>query len=299
MISIIQTNFNGIDGLKITETDKPTITDNDVLVKMNILPVVPTDWKRESNPNATSEQFSQLPRVIGIGGVGKVVAVGKNRNSTLLNQRVLILNPTGSYSEYVSVSNPDFIFLLPASVSDEAAAALTAGPGTALTLKHEIEQSTAENIVITGANSVIGIYLLQLIKADQAIWPIVSPASTKYFESKFPSIQSYAADHLPHITGSTLLIDIAGNEALLGSLLSHLMSVNIISIALMKLDTTVPSKFVHEEFNPENYRNFIKQVQNGELEPPIDRIFPVCSIKEAQHYAKESHSRGRVLVSFE
>ncbi|PWG00416.1 alcohol dehydrogenase catalytic domain-containing protein [Levilactobacillus bambusae] len=299
MQSIIQTNFTGIDGLELVSMPQPTLTDDGVLIQMQTLPVVPTDWKRESNSHATNEQAAQLPRVIGIGGVGTIIQVGKNRDQALLNQRVLVMNPAGSYSEIILSENPDFIFPLPDTVDDASAAALTAGPGTALALKHEIDQSSADNIIITGANSVIGLYLIQLLgEPNQTLWPIVSPQSQAYFHRQLPGQPAYQVEDLPQLSGYSLIIDIAGSRPLIDQLLSRCPNPSLISIVLMAYEGPEPFKFVHEEFDADQYRQFITQLATQKLWAPIDRTFPVQDIKQAQHYAKDSHSRGRVLVSF-
>ncbi|MGV0168455.1 quinone oxidoreductase family protein [Furfurilactobacillus sp. WILCCON 0119] len=299
MLSIMQTNFNGIDGLELWQQPVPEVTPASVMIAMDILPVVPTDWKRESDPHATHEQLAALPRVIGIGGVGRIVEVGADRDQALLDRRVLVMNPAGSYSQYVSSTNPDFIFPLPETVDNKSAAALTAGPGTALRLLTEIKQSQATNIVITGANSVIGLYLLQMLHDEaRPVWPIVSEASTAYFNEQLPTVASYTTATLPALAKHSLIIDITGSEALLNQLLIQLPEAEIVSIALQQFSTAGAFKFVHEDFDAAAYRHFIDQLATGELVAPIDRVFPVTEIKTAQHYAKEAHSRGRVLTQF-
>lgn len=109
MLTIKQTTFNGIDELKLTQTTKPDLNDNGVLIKMDMMPITPTDIKRETNPNATEESLAELPRTIGYSGTGTVVETGANRDSDLINQRVFVMHPTGSYSEYIVSDNPDWI----------------------------------------------------------------------------------------------------------------------------------------------------------------------------------------------
>jgi len=298
MLAIMQTSFTGIDALTTADIPVPALTPNGVLIKMHVLPVVPTDWKREANPHATAEQAAQLPRIIGVGGAGQVVAVGANRDPALLHQRVLVMQPSGSYSAYLLSENPDFIFPLPTAVSDASAAALTAGPGTARVLQREISASTATNVVVTGANSVIGLYLLQLLRPqDKHIWPIVSPASQAYFQTQCPDYPAVTAADLPPLTTDTLVIDIAGSEPLLNTLTAHLTDYEIVSIALTQ--ATLPLKFVHESFNPADYRQFIADLATGDLHAPIARTFAVRDTIAAQHYACDHHSRGRVLVTFD
>ncbi len=298
MKTVLQTNFNGIDGLTITDTAKPVLTDNGVLIKMAVLPISPTDWKLESDTHATDEQQDKLPRIIGFQGTGTVVSVGKNRDQSLLDQRVLVINPAGVYSEFVLNENPDWMYPLPANVSDESAAALSAG--TAWTLKQQIDKSKAANIVITGANSVIGLTLLQML-ADESrpIYPIVTAASKPYFIEQMPRLTPYTLDEHLTISGSSIVLDIVGRLDMLTTLEKRLSQPEIVSIALMQAPTLNNFTFVHDEFNADRYRLFIKQLSEGKLTALINRIFPIEQVKKAQHFAKETHSRGRVLVTFD
>lgn len=299
MLTVMQTNFNGIDGLELKEAPMPQVTSDGVIIEMDTLPITPTDWKSESNPRATDEQFSNLPRVIGFGGVGYVTEVGENRDSKLLNKRVFVMNPNGAYSQYMLSRNEDFIFELPDQVDNASAATLIAGPGIAMKLKEEIEQSSAKNIVITGGNSVIALYLLQMIQSSQKnIWPIVSPISKSYFNEQLPNKAAYTVDELPKDLKDVLIIDIAGSESLLNQFINQLNVMGVTSIVMQENNDIENFKFVHEEFKRQRYQQFIQQLANGELKAPVGRIFPVEQVKEAQYFVKESHSRGRVLVTF-
>ncbi|GEK28584.1 alcohol dehydrogenase catalytic domain-containing protein [Furfurilactobacillus siliginis] len=298
MKTIYQTDFSGIDGLALAEIARPIVPVNGILIKMTMLPVVPSDWKRELDPHATAEAAAKLPRTIGIGGVGRVVEVGEQQDQALMNRRVLIMNPKGSYSEYVVMTQREFVFPLPDAVSDEQAAALTAGPGTALTLVQAIHERAVNNVVITGANSVIGLVLLQQLSDFSGhIWPIVSSASQAYFRQQRPTDVCYTVTSLPVLTETTVVIDLAGSEELLQRLRTWMPAVPVISIALTESDVIDNLTFVHEEFNAAGYRQFICQIAAHELVIPVDRQFLFTQVKEAQRYAKMSHSRGRVLVT--
>lgn len=154
MLTITQTNYNGIDALTAQQQPIPRLTENGVLVQLQCLPVVPSDWKRERHANATAEQLAKLPRIIGVGGVGQVIAVGAHRDPTLLHRRVLVLQPTGTYCEVLLSEQPDQLFPLPDSVDNASAASLIAGPGTAKVLLNVAANYPDAPLIITGANSV-------------------------------------------------------------------------------------------------------------------------------------------------
>ncbi|OIM61560.1 NADPH:quinone reductase [Oenococcus oeni] len=298
MQSIVQTNFTGIDGLIIRNEPRPALTDNGVLIAMETLPVVPSDWHKETDPNATAEQALQLPRVIGIGGVGTVIEVGHNRDQKLLHQRVLVMHPKGSYQEFILNTNSDWLFPLPINVSNAEAATLTAGPGVALALTEFIKQNPSDHLVITGANSVIGLILCQLLGSTYpGLTPIVSPDSQAYFNQSLPGYPVYSIEHLQLFHGRTLIIYIAGSEPLLQQLIAAVPRASIASIALQTSNLNVPFTFVHEDFNHQIYCHLIKTVASHKLWLPIGRIFSFAETKKAQHYAKDHHSRGRVLVN--
>ncbi|WP_047999308.1 hypothetical protein [Lactiplantibacillus herbarum] len=299
MLTVVQTNFNGIDGLAINTQSQPQLTSEGVLIKMSVLPVVPADWKRESEPNVTAEQLTQLPRTIGVGGVGQVVAVGANRDPQLLKQRVLVMHPAGAYAEYVVSTNPDWLLPLPASVSDQAAATLPAGAGTAVMLRQTINRCQPSEVIITGANSVIGLYLCQLLRGSQCrVWPVVTAASRSYFEQQLPEYQAVMLEELPASLKQPLVIDIAGYQPLLQELATKYPLSTMYSIVNQASEEIPALRFVHEEYSSATYQQLIAQLADGQLKGPIDRVFPVVEVKAAQHYAQDHHSRGRVLVTF-
>lgn len=299
MLTVVQNNFNGIDGLGLEQQLQPQLTSDGVLVKMSVLPVVPTDWKRESSPNVTVEQLGQLPRIIGIGGVGRVVAVGAKRDPDLLDQRVLVMHPAGAYAEVVVSINPDWLLPLPISVSDQAAATLPAGAGTAVMLQRKINRSWAQEVIITGANSVIGLYLCQLLRGSQCrVWPVVTATSRPYFKQQLPDYHPVTMAELPASLERPLVIDIAGYQPLLQALVAKYPTSELYSIVNQASEQLPTLKFVHEEYTSATYRTLITQLATGQLKAPVDRIFPVSEVKAAQHYAQDHHSRGRVLVTF-
>jgi len=300
MLSIIQTNFSGIDGLSLQETEQPQLTDDGLLIKMDYVPITPTDIKRETNPNATKENLATLPRVLGFSGIGTVLAVGTNRDATLLNRRVFLMQPTGSYSEYVVSENPDWLFPLPEAVDSISATGLTATPFVLLDEIKAASQAGTHDFILTGANSVIGQLLIQLL--DQAdipikLWSVVSPSSQAYFHQQFPTKESYMAQDLPQFA-TAVILDIAGSDKLIETILTRIDHPRIVSIALMRTSLDVPFQFVHEEFSFARYQTLLQQLAQGNLSMPIDQIFPISQVKAAQHYVFEHHSRGRVLLSF-
>jgi len=299
MLSIQQTTFNGIDDLNLTQINKPALTNNGVLIKMDLASITPTDIKREINPNATKESLAELPRTIGFSGTGTVVEVGNNRDQSLFDQRVFIMQPTGSYSDYVLSENSDWIFPLPDNVDNASATTLTATPFVLLNSIKKYQNAGITDFILTGANSVIGQYLLQLIDPNENIhiYPIVSSASKDYFSQQFPNLPSHTADTLPSFNKAAIL-DIAGSTALISRLVSKISSPVLTSIALMSYEDNIPFQFVHEEFDRAVYQNLIQKLADRQIFAPIDRIFSATQIKEAQHYTQDNHSRGRVLVSF-
>lgn len=296
MISVKQIDYNGIDSLEYVNEPVPKVTDNGVLVKVTVLPVVPTDVKKESDPNATSEQFGKLPRTIGVSGVGRVVAVGINRDQELVNKRVFFLNPEGSFSDYLLNENSNWLFELPDCLSDNEAATLTA---TSLVLKNEIEESDFSNVFITGANSVIGIYLLQQLNiVNKKIYPIVTPSSKKYLNEFLPDIQVYTVADIDENFDSAMIADIAGNMNILKELSKHITDLSIVSIAIMKQSEFSDFKFVHESFDRGTYKHLIEELSSNSLKAPVGKVFYDHDVKSAQHFLEDNHSRGRILVKF-
>src|SRR5699024_12501379 len=73
-------NYGGIDELKYTEIDKPSLKDNDVLIEIAATSVNPVDWKIREGYLKGMLQYD-FPFVLGLDAAGTIKEVGKKVRS--------------------------------------------------------------------------------------------------------------------------------------------------------------------------------------------------------------------------
>ena len=138
--------------LNITDIEKPTISKNQVLVKVKTAGVNPLDNMISRGEVKLIVPYS-LPQTAGNEVVGIVEEVGSEVTAFKNGDRVfgrLPLDAIGAFAEYVAVDS-DALAFVPDYLSDEEAAAV---PLTALTIMQALELMGAEagkTIFISGA----------------------------------------------------------------------------------------------------------------------------------------------------
>lgn len=71
MKQIIQTNYSGIDGLKIVDKPKPAVSPLSALVQVKYTPVLPYDWMTEEGKLKQMRPV-KLPLTVGYAFAGVV-----------------------------------------------------------------------------------------------------------------------------------------------------------------------------------------------------------------------------------
>lgn len=290
MKAVIQRDTNGIKALDFGEIEVEKFLPTSILIKTSMVPLLPYDVMKLNGKIPVT-----LPHVLGYGAVGRVEKVGKFRSEKLINQRVLVLNPSGTFKERITSHIPPLTISIPDAVTDSQAVSVVDGLDTAFVLYKKIIKSSHQIIVITGANSVIGLALLQLLKSsDKTIVPLIREKSANYFQKRCKDYQLpvYSGDENLKLE-ATLVVDIAGQEILLKSYIER--GVDIISIAQQNI---LGVRFISEGIFPGEYAKLLELLKNGDIILPIDREFYYHEIKEAINYQENFPSRGRNLISF-
>ncbi|GAB2026756.1 hypothetical protein [Lactovum odontotermitis] len=287
---IAQTGYTGSNSAEITEVPEDKLLPSSLEITTTFVPLLPYDVYKLNGKIPVN-----IPSVLGYGALGKVTKTGALRSKKHLGERVLVLNPAGTFKEKIVASIPPLTIAIPDEVSDEQAGAIIGGLDTALTLAKKIKESGVETIVLTGANSVIGLALLQLLKdSGLQILPMVRKKSQDYFEAKR---EEFGLPDYPEIADispqNTLVVDIAGQENLLAPYLSS--GFKVLSIALQN---TPGVRFVSEFVFPGEYVKMFDWLKSGKVVLPIDQVFSYKEIRKAVDYQAENPSRGRNLIAF-
>ncbi|PFJ14253.1 quinone oxidoreductase [Bacillus cereus] len=160
MKAIVVTSFGGPEVMKYTDVDMPTISENQVLIRVVATSVNFADIKSRYGKKGNKS----FPFIPGIDAAGIVEHVGSHVKNIHPGQRVIAFPQNGSYAEYV-VANENLTFVLPDEVDFQTAAACPIVSFTSYNLlvtAARIQQG--ESVLIHAAAGGIGTTAIQLAK---------------------------------------------------------------------------------------------------------------------------------------
>jgi NADPH:quinone reductase-like Zn-dependent oxidoreductase len=318
----------GPSNLKLQEIEKPTPTDDQILVKVRAASVNPLDWHYiEGTP--------YIMRLLGVGlrkpkdtrlGVdyaGTVEAVGKNVTQFKAGDEVFG-GRTGAFAEYLCARAAGSVALKPASVTFEQAASVPIAGITALQgLRDKGKVQPGQKILINGASGGVGTFAVQIAKSLGA--DVTGVCSTRNVDL----VRSLGADQVIDYTKEDFTKSEQHYDAILDNVANHSLSecrrvLNPNGKYVLiggggvnesrwlgpglthALKAMVLSRFVSQkmgmmlaELNQKDLAVLGDLMQSGKVKPVIDRKYKLSEIPEAIRYLEEGHARGKVVITVE
>jgi NADPH:quinone reductase-like Zn-dependent oxidoreductase len=312
------------DVVEFKEIEKPSIKDNEVLIKIHATTVSSGDWRVRSLNMPVG--FGLLARpVLGFFGprqpilgselAGDIEAVGKDVTKFKIGDAVFAFPGAslGCHAEYRAMPEDRSIALKPANLSYEEAAALSFGGTTALDfLKTMGSIQRGEKVLIIGASGTVGSAAVQLAKHFGA--EVTGVCGT----ANLGLVKSIGADKVIDYTkedftknGETydIILIAAGTTSFShckGSLNENgrllMVVAGLPEIAQIPWAALTSSKKVFARTAAESVQDFllIKELAGaGAFKPVIDRYYPLEQIVEAHAYVDTGHKKGSVVITVE
>jgi NADPH:quinone reductase-like Zn-dependent oxidoreductase len=322
MKAIVQDKYGAPqDVLELQETDKPTIGDDNVLVRVHAAGVHIGDW-------LTINGLPYLIRLMGFGltkpknsvpgmeFAGHVEAVGNNVGKLQPGDEVFGWCE-GAFAEYVSVSQ-DALVPKPANVTFEQAAAVPISGFTALqAVRDQGKVESGQQVLVIGASGGVGTYAVQIAKSFGA--EVTGVCSTRNVDM----VRSIGADHVIDYAQEDIaqsgqrydvILDMAGNRSLsdLRGALTPKGTLVIVGGSggrwLMGFGRTLRAVAL-SPFVSQNLRQFMSTenredlvalkelIESGEVTPVIDRTYALSEAAEAVGHVGERHTRGKTVIT--
>ena len=228
MKAIVQDRYGSPDVLELREIDRPTVKDDEVLVRVQATSVHPDVWHAlRGIPYVLRIMGSGLRKpknqVPGTDLAGIVESVGGNVTRFHPGDEVFgqsvganLWGNGGTYAEYAAVQESR-LQPKPANLTfEQAAAVLTSGPIAVQGIRDEGRVQPGQKVVINGAGGGVGTTAVQLAKAYGA--NVTAVDST----AKLEMLRSIGADQVLDYTQEDftrsgerydLILDIAGNHS--------------------------------------------------------------------------------------
>lgn len=310
------------DVLRLAEVARPTIRDDEVLVRVHATSVDRGTW----------HIMAGLPYPIRIAGyglrrpkhrnpgrnlAGTIAAVGTEVTGFALGDEVFGICD-GAFAEYVCVRT-DALARMPANLSFDNAAAVSISALTALqAVRDHGRIKTGHTVLIVGASGGVGSFTVQIAKAFGA--DVTGVCSTANVEL----VRTIGADHVIDYTRDDIadgvhhydvILDIAGNRRL-----SHLRRALTPNGRLVivggetdgrwlggtdrQLRALLLSPFVAQELgtfiaseNADDLNALRDLIESGKVTPVIARTYPLNDVATAIRYLIEGHAPGKTVIT--
>jgi NADPH:quinone reductase-like Zn-dependent oxidoreductase len=325
MSAIVYCDY-GIKSLKLEQIEKPTPTDDQILVRVRAASINPYDWHFvEGTPyvmRAIAGVGLRKPKDtrLGVDFAGTVETVGKDVAQFKPGDEVFG-GRGGAFAQYVCPRATRAVAIKPASVSFEEAASVNIAGITALQgLRDKGKVQPGQKVLINGASGGVGTFAVQIAKSLGA--DVTGVCSTRNVDL----VKSLGADHVIDYTKEDftksperydVVLDNVANRSL--SECKHVLTPTgkyvlvgggganeqgILGGLGKALWAAVFSKFVHQQMgmmmadaNHNDLTILADMMQSGKLKPLIDRRYKLSEIADAIRYLEEGHARGKVVIN--
>jgi NADPH:quinone reductase-like Zn-dependent oxidoreductase len=323
MKAIVQDAYGTAPGavLRVGETARPTIGDDEVLVHLRAASVDRGTW----------HCMTGLPYAMRLAGFGvrrpKAPNPGRSLAGTVesVGKNVTELKPEdevygtcdGSFAEYARAQT-SMLAPKPANLSFEQAAAVPISAGTARQAVRKANVKPGEKVLIIGASGGVGSFTVQIAKAYGA--EVTGVCST----GKIDLVRSLGADHVIDYTRDDfadgqhrydVILDTGGNRRL-----SHLRRALTRRGTLVivggetggrwlggydrSLRAALVSPLVSQKLgmlssteSAEDLRVLRDLMESGQITPAIDRTYPLSETPAAIQYMSDGHAQGKVVIT--
>jgi NADPH:quinone reductase-like Zn-dependent oxidoreductase len=324
MTAVVQDRYGPApeDILRLTEIDRPTVGDGEVLVRVHAAGVDRGTWHIMSGlpyPIRLAGFGLRRPKYANPGRslAGTVEAIGAGATAFAPGDEVFGIG-TGAFAEY-AVARPAKLAAKPVNLTFEQAAAVPVSGLTALqAVRDHARIQAGQQVLIIGASGGVGSFAVQIAQALGA--EVTGVAST----AKVGMVRALGAHHVLDYTREDfadgrrrydVLLDIGGNaplSRLRRALTPHGRLVivggetdgRLLGGSSRQVRARLLSPFIGQQLgtfiakeNAGDLTALRELIEAGAVTPAIDRTYPLAEAGAAIRHLLDGQARGKVVVS--
>ena len=320
MKAIVCTKYGPpLDVLQFKEVEKPTPTDDQVLVKVqaasvNISDLAPIRGVFLARLLGTGLLRPKRTRM-GADIAGRVEAVGINVKRFQPGDEVFG-DASGGFAEY-ACAREDLLALKPANVTFEEAATVGVAAISALQGLRAGQIQPGQKVLVNGASGGVGTFAVQIAKSfGTEVTAVCSPKN-------LDNARSMGADHVIDYTqedftrngqGYDLILAVNGYHPILdyrralspkgicvvlGGKLAQIFQALLWGPLISKTGSKKIGFMGIAKLNQKDLVLLKELLEAGKVKPLIDRRYPLSETAEAVRYLEEGHARGKVVITME
>ncbi|WP_054405271.1 NADP-dependent oxidoreductase [Paenibacillus solani] len=296
-------HYGNTDVLKRESIERPEPKDNEVLINVRYATVTPFDWKMRKGllHSVFPKTFPYIP---GGSISGVVEKVGGGVKKFKVGQAVFGTTSNGGYTEY-TLSTEKNIIPMPNGLTFESAATIAAGAAPAWkALFSEGKLQPNQKVLIHAAAGGVGQFAVQLAKLHGA--KVVGTTSTNNIEF----VKSLGADEVIDYTKTAfedvveefdLVIDAVGGKTLAQSWEVVKIGGTLVSLTQPLSSEKAEEMGIEVHFNTgqattDDLKTIAQLLADGKISSEIEKVYPLCEVKDAHEKSETGHARGRILL---
>lgn len=322
MKAIVYREYGSPDVLHYEEVEKPTLRDEEVLIKVRAASVNPLDCHFLRGLPYLVRMVAGLRRPkdirLGVDVAGEVEAVGSGVPELKAGDAVFGAC-RGAFAELVCAAATAFV-VKPDNATFEEAAAVPIAALTALqSLRDKGQIQAGEKVLINGAAGGVGTFAVQIAKAFGA--KVAGVCSTRNVEM----VRSIGADRVVDYTREDftksgqsydLILDCVANHSLAeyrrclnstgryvgagrldggGKWMIGALASGLAGSATSRL-TSQKFMSIFAKVNQGDLAFLRELLKTAKIKPVIDRRYTLAEVPEAIRYVEGLHARGKVVI---
>jgi len=310
-----------VSRLRVTEIDRPALTDDSLLVRVHASSANPVDMF--STTRAGYLMGGRKPIVLGTDFAGTVEAVGKNVTRFKTGDEVFG-GKRGAFADYLLTTEATPMVLKPAGVSFELAGTVAVAASTALqALRKHAGVEAGQRVLINGASGGVGTFAVQIARALGAeVTAVCSSRNVEMVRSlgattvidytkedfiraggRYDAVLNIAATHsysackrILKPLGAYVNVGAAAIQHKTGGVLRVLGYVLGTRITALGGRRRVRSLFI-TDLNNEDLTFLADLLESGKVVPAIERRYDLAGAPEALDYIDTGHARAKLAIS--
>ena len=313
--------------LKLQEVDRPSVGDDDVLIRVRATSVNTPDWITVAGvPYVIRLKFGLRKPPTPVRGTdvaGVVEAVGKNVTDLQPGDEVFgsswadTLATTGTFAEFTVVPASKLVKKPVGLTFEEAAASAMSGLTALIAMRDVGKVGPGTRVLVNGASGGVGTFAVQIAKALGA--EVTGVCSTKNLEL----VRSLGADHVIDYTEEDFTRGEERYDVILDNVINH--SPSATARVLRPTGVFIPNsigntggffaglprmaraglmgrgstdvQFVTCVVNRENLEALAALLESGDVKAVIDKVFPLSEAANAVAHMLGHHARGNVVIA--
>jgi NADPH:quinone reductase-like Zn-dependent oxidoreductase len=303
--------YGSTDVLEIADLPKPTIRDDEILVRVRAAAINPKDTfiRKGRFQRFTGNKF---PKQTGFDFAGEIEAMGSDMGDLRVGDAVFGMFDGwqgSTCAEYVKAQRHE-LALMPKSASFEEAAALPLTSLTALqALRDDAKLQAGAKVCINGASGGVGTMAVQIAKIlGDHVTALASENNHAFLRGLGADecLDYQQVDILKSEERFDAFFDVFGNtrfdkiKPILcenGIWISTVLQPHVfLSVSLSRFFSRKKAKLVVVKSRSEDFAQITNWMDSGKLKPIIHAVYPLEKIREAHAQQETKHSRGKIVI---